>query len=139
MVEFHYPPKAPCFVSLPLKSSFELDGVILEINRLLPQLGGFIEQFNNIVSQHGINVVSDAQGNMTMVVPANMPETTYNNISNRLGIVDRLINHHGSSINDLFQKGLDIEQQIKQSDSNYTSQLTDKIEKFKQLNASYKH
>lgn len=106
---------------------------------MLPQLAGFIEQFNNIVSQHGINVVTDAQGNMSMDVPASMSDTTYNNISNRLGIVDRLINSHGSSINDLFQKASSLEQQIKQSDNNYQSQLTDQIAKFKQLNSSYKH
>jgi hypothetical protein len=106
---------------------------------MLPQLVGFVEQFNNIVSQHGINVVTDAQGNMSMDVPASMSETTYTNISNRLGIVDRLINNHGASINDLFKKGLSIEQEIKQSDQNYTSQLSDQIENFKKLNASYKH
>jgi DNA repair ATPase RecN len=139
MVGLHHPPKHHGFVTLPLKSSFELDSIILEVNRMLPQLAGFIEQFNNIVSQHGVNVVTDAQGNMSMDVPASMSETTYNNISNRLGIVDRLINNHGSSINDLFQKGLTIEQKIKQTDHNYTSQLSDQIEKFNILNASYKH
>ena len=138
MLGLHNPPKDLGFVTLPLKSSFELDNIILEVNRMLPQLAGFIEQFNNIISQHGINVVTDAQGNMSMDVPASMPETTYKNISNRLGIVDRLINNHGYSISDLFQKGLSLEQEIKQTDQNYTSQLTDQIEKFKKLNASYK-
>jgi len=139
MLGLHNPPKPHGFVTLPLKSSFELDNIILEVNRMLPQLVGFIEQFNNIVSQHGINVVTDAQGNMSMDVPASMSETSYMNISNRLGIVDRLINNQGTSINDLIQKGLSIEQEIKQSDHNYTSQLSDQIEKFKKLNASYKH
>jgi len=139
MLGLHNPPKPHGFVTLQLKSSLELDNIILEVNRMLPQLVGFVEQFNNIVSQHGINVVTDAQGNMSMDVPASMSETTYMNISNRLGIVDRLINNHGSSINDLIQKGLSIEQEIKQPDQNYTSQLSDQIEKFKKLNASYKH
>jgi hypothetical protein len=106
---------------------------------MLPQLAGFIEQFNSIVTQHGINVVTDAQGYMSVDVPASMPESTYINISNRLGIVDRLINSHGASINDLFQKGSSIEQQMKLVDNSYTSQLSDQIEKFKHLNASYKH
>ena len=117
----------------------QLTNITLEIDRMLPQLGEFIEQFNETIIQHGINVTTDAQGNMAMDVPANMPETTYNHLSSRLGIIDRLINNHGSSINDLFQKGLGIEQQIKELDNNSTSRLIDQIAVFNKLNASYKH
>jgi hypothetical protein len=76
---------------------------------------------------------------MSMDVPNSMSDVTYNNLRTRLGIVDRLINSHGASINELFQKASVIEAQIKLSDTNYTSQLTEEIAKFKELNWSYKH
>jgi hypothetical protein len=122
-----------------LKSGIELETIILEINRLLPQLTEFIEKFNSLVVQNGINVITDVNGNMSMDVPTSMSDATYTDISNRIGIIDRLINSHGASINELFQKASAIETQIKQSDSTYTSQLTNQIMKFKELNASYKH
>jgi hypothetical protein len=76
---------------------------------------------------------------MSMDVPSNMSDLTYNSLSNNLGIIDRLINSHGTSINELLQKASVMESQIKVSESNYTSQLIDQIEKFKELNTSYKH
>ena len=133
------PPKPHAFVSLPLQSNIELDSIITEVNRLLPQLAGFIHQFNITVAQNGINVITDASGNMSMDVPSNMSDLTYNSLSNKLGIIDRLINSHGTSINELLQKASVMESQIKVSESNYTSQLIDQIEKFKELNTSYKH
>jgi hypothetical protein len=117
----------------------QLNSVILEIDRMLPQLSEFISQFNTTILQHGINVTTDTQGNMDMDVPASMPEATYNKVSQRLGIIDRLINNHGSSLNDLFKKGLSLEQQIKETDTQYTSTLMEQISTFKRLNASYKH
>ena len=117
----------------------ELDSVIFEITRLLPQLSEFIGNFNNLVSSSGVIVISDSAGNMSVDIPDSMSNIDASNVTKRLGIIDRLINTHGTSINDLFKKGLDIERQIKLSDQNYTSRLTQHIQEFKQLNASYKH
>ena len=63
--------------------------VISELNRLLPQLADFISQFKTIIIDTEINVVSDAQGNMSIDVPINMLDTDANNISTRIGIIDR--------------------------------------------------
>lgn len=76
---------------------------------------------------------------MSIDVPQNMSDTEAHNISKRIGIIDRLITTHGNSINDLFQKGLTIEKNLKANNPNYVSELTDHIAQFNKLNTSYKH
>jgi hypothetical protein len=106
---------------------------------MLPQLTDFIAQFNNVVQQFNVNVISDSAGNMSIDVPADMSDELVNHVTKKLGIIDKLINSHGSSINELFEKGLKIENNLKKTDSNYSSVLLKKIDEFKQLNSSYKH
>lgn len=113
--------------------------VLTDINTLLPQLSNFIHQFNNLIVETGVNVITDSTGNMSIDVPKNMPDIEAENISKRIGIIDRLITNHGNSINDLFQKGLSIEDKLKKENPEYSSQLTAKIQEFKKLNVSYKH
>jgi hypothetical protein len=119
--------------------SDNLPDILSSLNHMLPQLAGFIEQFNNVVREFDINVITDSVGNMSIDVPGNMSPSQANLVSTRIGIIDKLINSHGSSINDLFQKGLNIENKLKLTDSNYSSILTEKVTEFKSLNASYKH
>ena len=135
------PPKSKSFVTLPLQSSLlsELTDIVVNINHMLPQLSMFIDQFTNLVNESNVNVITDSYGNMSVDVPADMSEAKAENISKRLGVIDRLINSHGSSLNDLFHKGLNIENKLKLNDPNYSSQLGDKISEFRRLNAVYKH
>ena len=134
------PPKPHAFVSLPLQSCPDnLTDIISSLDSMLPQLAGFIEQFNNVIKEFNVVVITDSVGNMSVDVPADMSDNQANHISKKIGIIDKLVNSHGSSINDLFQKGLNIENKLKSSDPNYSSVLTEKIEKFKSLNKSYKH
>lgn len=113
--------------------------IVAEINSLLPQLSNFINQFDATVTQSGINVVTDSIGSMSIDVPQNMPDDVANKISTRIGIIDRLITTKGQEINDLFQKGIHLENKLKMDNPDYVSQLTDKIKEFKKLNSSYKH
>jgi hypothetical protein len=53
----------------------ELQVLLTEVNRLLPQLNTFITQFNNLVLEAGINVVTDASGTLSIDVPATMDDT----------------------------------------------------------------
>lgn len=131
--------KPPLFATKTLQSSMDISEIVTELNTLLPQLANFINQFNTTVSQSGISVVTDSMGSMSIDVPQNMPDHVANNISTRIGIIDRLITTRGQEINDLFQKGVHLENKLKMENSNYVSQLTDKIEEFKRLNSSYKH
>lgn len=122
-----------------MHSDTGISEIVTEINTLLPQLANFINQFNTTVSQSGINVVTDSVGNMSIDVPQNMPDDVANKISTRIGIIDRLITTRGQEINDLLQKGTHLENKLKMENSNYVSQLTDKIQEFKRLNSLYKH
>jgi hypothetical protein len=76
---------------------------------------------------------------MSIDVPHNMPDIEAEKISKRIGIIDRLITSHGNNLNDLFQKGLSIENKLKANNPNYVSELKDQIAEFKKLNVSYKH
>ena len=113
--------------------------IITEINSLMPQLTDFINQFNNVVTTSGINVVTDSTGNMSIDVPYSMPDSDANKVSTRLGIIDRLITTRGQEINDLIQKGIQLENKLKEQSPEYTSQLAEKIKEFKKLNSQYKH
>jgi flagellar motor switch protein FliG len=132
-------PKPYSFVKQTLKSGLDISSIIIELNTLLPQLADFINQFNNVVSQSGINVITDVMGNMSIDVPKDMPDSVANNISTRIGIIDRLITTRGQEINELLQKGLNLENNLKAENPDYVSQLSDKIAEFKRLNESYKH
>jgi hypothetical protein len=132
-------PKPHRFTIQTLESNMDISQIITDINSLLPQLSSFISQFNNLVVESGINVITDSAGNMSIDIPNSMPESQVTNVTTRISIIDRLITTRGQELNDLFQKGLQIENNLKTENSNYTSQLTEKIAEFKKLNESYKH
>jgi hypothetical protein len=127
------------FESKPLQSDMGISEIVAEINTFLPQLANFINQFSTTVSQEGVNVVTDSTGNMSIDIPKSMTDDAANKISTKIGIIDRLIITRGQEINDLLQKGISLENKLKIEDPHYVSQLTDKIQEFKRLNALYKH
>lgn len=135
----YYIPNPYLFVDKPLMSNLDILNIITELNSLLPQLADFINQFNNVVNQSGINVITDITGNLSIDVPKDMPDSVAGNISNRIGIIDRLITTRGQEINELLQKGLNVENKLKMENPDYVSQLSDKIAEFRRLNASYRH
>lgn len=134
MLSFLYHYKVKCPNNLE-----DLTLVINEVNRLLPQLSDFINQFNQVIITTGVNVTTDSGGNLGMDAPVEMTSAEMERISNRIGIMDRLINNHGSTVNELLQRGQSIERDIISSNPEYKSQLVDKINRFKELNASYNH
>lgn len=117
----------------------DISNIVSDINEMLPQLANFIGQFDTLVAQSNINVITDSAGNMSIDVPTDMPDPEAHNIQKKIGIIDRLINTHTQNIDDLIKKGLSLEQDLKQTDSKYVSQLSEKINQFKELNSSYKH
>ena len=132
-------PKPYEFTTNTFESNVDLSQILTEVGGLLPQLTNFITQFNNVVTQNGINVITDAHGNMSMDVPKEMSDIVANNLSKRLGIIDRLITQRGQEINELLQKGLEMEKHLKIQNPDYVSPLTEKINEFKKLNDLYKH
>lgn len=105
----------------------------------MPQLSDFISQFNNIVVTNNVNVITDAAGNMSLDVPNTMSDADLERISQRIGIIDRLITTRGIEIDELLQKSLKIEAKLKQQDPTFSSQILEKVNEFKKLNACYKH
>lgn len=127
-----------CSITI-LHSDMALSEIVIEINTLLPQLAKFINQFNATVTESGVNVFTDSLGSMSIDVPQSMSDELANKISNKIGIIDRLITTRGQEINELFQKGIPLENKLKMDNPNYVPQLRDKIEEFKRLNSLYKH
>jgi hypothetical protein len=117
----------------------EIMEVINQIDTLLPQFSGFIDQFNTLVIQKSLNVVSDSSGNMAIDVPYEMSNKEADNISKRINIIDRLIDSHHTSIKDLFDKGFNIEKRLKAENPNYISELVNKKAEFNKLKNSYLH
>ena len=84
----------------------DLSQIITDLNSLLPQLSKFINQFNSVITETGVNVITDSTGNMDLDVPQNMSDDEATKISTRIGIIDRLITTRGQEINDLLQNVL---------------------------------
>jgi len=139
LFDSHYCIKPHSFQTTSLKSELVISDILAELNSLLPQLNGFINNFNTTVNQTGISVVTDSIGNLSIDVPKDMADDVANKVSTRIGIIDRLITTKGQEINELLQKGITIENKLKMENSHYQSQLTDKILEFKRLNSLYKH
>jgi NADH-ubiquinone oxidoreductase chain 3 len=133
--------KAHKFILFTLKSSAlaELAILITQLDSHMIQLTDFISQFNTTITTLGINVITDATGNLSIEVPLSMSDTDASTTSKRIGILDRLINTRSESITDLLQKGKGLEDSIKLTDPNYKSQLAEKILEFKKINDSYNH
>jgi hypothetical protein len=137
----HIPPKPHKFVDLPLQSSMgveQLLEIVSEINALLPQFSGFIDEFNNVLLTNNINVVLDAQHHMALDVPKTMSRPNASYFSLRIGVIDNLILTRCGEIESLIEQGYNIENELKKKDSNYSSLILDKANEFKILKASYK-
>lgn len=132
-------PKPYSFTNDVSQSNLDISHIITELVALLPQFSDFITQFNNLVNQHGINVITDSQGNMAMDIPGNMGDSLAKNVTTRLGIIDRLITTRAQEINELLQKGMVLENNFKIENPDYVSQLTEKINEYKRLKNLYKH
>lgn len=131
-------PNPHSFSSVALHSEGSLLEIISEVTNLLPQLSNFIAQFDATVVKSGVNVITDTAGNMSVDVPNSMSDVEANNISTRLGIIDRLINTRGQEINVLLQKGQELAKAT-EANSELVSLLQEKIRQFNTLNESYKH
>ena len=135
----NYMVRPPIFATKSLQSDVGITDIVGQINILIPQLADFINQFHTTVNQTGISVVSDTPGNLSIDVPSSMTNEVANEISKKIGIIDRLITTRGQQINDLLQTGISLENKLKMENPQYVSQLTAKIEEFKRLNSIYKH
>lgn len=113
--------------------------IITQIDVILPQLSEFINQFNNLVQSANINVITDVDGTLSIDVPISMSDHEAQNLSKRIGIIDRLISSKNEEITELFKKGLSLDDQLKVENSNHKSEILNKIKEFEKIKSNYKH
>jgi hypothetical protein len=117
----------------------ELTNLISEVNTIIPQIADFITQFHSILTDNSINIITDADANMSMEVPNNMPDSQAMNLKKRLEIIDRLISTKAGEVENLLDKGSKLELAIKKENPEYKSVILDKLAEFNKLKSSYKH
>lgn len=121
----------------------DLNGQLLEtlreMDRLFSQLSTFINQFHNFVNQTGINVITDAQGELGIDVVDTLDDSIAQQYANRINILDSLIHNHIHSIENTLERASGLEARINELDSNYTSRLPEYTNRLSQLVRSYGH
>ena len=115
----------------------ELIDIIEQIDALVPQFAGFIDQFNTLIIQKNINVISDSFGNMSIDVPNSMSSQEAHNISRRITIIDSLIESHNTTITDLFERGFNIESKTKLDNDHRIAELAIRKGEFNSIRNSY--
>lgn len=117
----------------------QISTIINESNRLLSQLDDFINRFNNFIANNNVNIITDAQGNMSMDVPNNIDDETIVIHTARVHTLDNLIRNHINNLQQLLQRGNNLENNILNIDSSYNAQLEYINNKLISLINKYKH
>lgn len=117
----------------------QLSSVINESNRLLSQLNNFIDRFNSFIAENNINIITDAQGNMSMDVPYNIDDNTVAIHTNRVHTLDSLIRNHINTLERLINRGNSLENNILDIDSSYNVQIEYINNRLNNLKNNYKH
>lgn len=106
----------------------------------MAEISNYINKFNVIVSETGINVITDSKGNMEKDAPANMSEELAKKVSLKISIIDSLINKRQSDVSELIDKGLTLQKIINSVDPPlYKSEILSKVSEFEKLKGLYKH
>lgn len=117
----------------------ELLNIINEINAILPQISDFIGQFNSIIIDNNVNIITDSEANMFMDVPGNLSEAKAEYVKKRLEIIDRLINTKSDEVEELLKKGSNLESSLKKENPKFESKILTKLTEYNKLKSSYKH
>ena len=117
----------------------ELQNIVSELNRLLPQLDGFVLNYNRFIVEAEINVITDAHGTLSIEVLGNLDESTIQAHVTRINVLDRLIQNHVSEVEGLLARASEIENQLLSLNSDYMSQLTQYRNQLSDLIHSYGH
>lgn len=131
-------PSVGGFVSSPNLDG-DLHNIIQELDRLFPQLNEFINRFKEFVNETQINVITDAQGVLSIEVLEGLNDSLAQVYANKIQVIDNLIHNHIHKIEELLRTASEIEAKILESDQNYISQLAKYLAKLKELSNSYGH
>ena len=122
-----------------INPSIELQDIFQELNRMLSQLSGFINQFHNFIRETGINVITDAQGTLSIDIQESITESVAQQHVIRINTLDSLISNRIDAIENLIERASDLEGQIMESDNDYVSQLSQYRNRLTQSTQSYGH
>lgn len=117
----------------------DLQKVILELDRLFPQLSDFINKFKDFVNETQINVITDAQGGLSIDVLGGLDDSIVQVYATKVKVLDSLINNHIHKIEELLKTASGIEDKLLESNLDYISRLGSYLENLKRLINSYGH
>ena len=117
----------------------DLQKVILELDRLFPQLNDFINKFKDFVNETQINVITDAQGGLSIDVLEGLDDSIVQVYATKVKVLDSLIHNHIHKIEELLKTASGIEDKLLESNLDYISQLGSYLENLKRLINSYGH
>ena len=117
----------------------DLQKVILELDRLFPQLNDFINKFKDFVNETQINVITDAQGGLSIDVLEGLDDSIVQVYATKVKVLDSLIHNHIHKIEELLKTASGIEDKLLESNLDYISQLGSYLENLKRLVNSYGH
>ena len=115
----------------------QLHETLAELNGLLTQLETFVNNFQDFITKHNINVITDVGGNMSLDIPTSVDNATQQSYLSRIGITDRLIYSHIDNLESLLRRASELEGQIRELDSDYLSQLNSYRERLRLLISRY--
>lgn len=123
----------------------ELTNLISELGRVLPQLGAFIDRFNEIV-ETGTTVSRVASSGIYYIdVPTSMSTPDAEVIRGKVTVLGNLINTHNCTVNELFRKAWSLEKSLVEGVSGpinpiggLSSQLSDHVIKYMDIQEAYK-
>ena len=101
----------------------QLGQITTDLDRLFSQLNLFISQFHNFINQSNINVITDAQGQLSIDVLDTVDDSTSEQYANRINVFDRLVRNHMESAETMLDRMSDLEGQISGLDPNYVSRV----------------
>lgn len=139
VVKLTSPIKPHGFINTSLHSDLDFLAIISDLTKMVPQFGNFIEQFNSLINENSLSVITDVQGNLSMDVPDSMSEKRSLELSNKVRILDRLISTQKGSISDLFLKGSLADSKFKSNNPEYSAELEGLRKSFQTFKDSYKH
>lgn len=110
---------------------------ILQLDSLIPEISGFIAQFNSLIQDNSLNVITDVQGNLMVDAPGDMSDKDSEFFGKKVGVLDRIINCKLDEADKLIEQGKAMEKEIKNSKE--SSQVLAKINELKGLKKQYGH
>lgn len=121
-----------------LLTSDSLEPIITEINRLIPQLNGFITTINKFVQDNGINVVTNGYGEIGVDVLESVGEAKAQSWANRVEISHSVIIDRMNTLNALLDRAEKIEMESLEANHDFRVRVPDLRANYNTVKSNYK-